>query len=786
MTGGGQPMACPSEQRLIEFLSGRLPDADLVEVAAHLGTCAACCARAQAMPTVPDEFESQLRGLSGAGQSADTRAESAAGTPRSTGQIGARLDEYVLLWPIGEGGMSRVWRAVHQRLGRPVAVKLLSERRAADPTAASRFTREMALIGQLEHPNIVRATDAGESNGTLFLVMELVEGIDAGRLLATAGPLPIADACEIARQTGVALAYAHKTGLVHRDVKPSNLMITPQGTVKLLDLGLALFWSNADSAATASGVILGTPNYMAPEQADDPRRVDGRADLYSLGCALYEWLTGAPPFGGSDYSTPFRKLQAHATVEPAPVRESRPETPPALAAVVARMLAKSPGDRFASADDVVDALAPWTVGADLPRLVTERTTPGDAAPPAASRALRARPVARSRRRPLLWAAVAVALAVTVAAAWSWRSRPDATDGAVIVVTSPGDGGGLTLRAALARAEASGRDCVIRLPAGVIELVRELPPIKSTVEVVGAGMHAVTITRARDAPPFRLLTVAEGGNVRLHQLTLRGGHARDGGGVSNAGHLALFGVQIDGCESSGSGGGIFNFGTLRLAQCAIANNVSADWGGGIYSSGRVSIHDCTIANNVSHAHGGGIYSSGSMSFSNCTVSGNRAARYGGGIVLDGGKATINETTITDNQTEGATGGGLRVFNAPDIRIVNCIIAGNRRSAGPDDVSLFNGTLTGRNNLIGAAPPDCGLHHGEAGNQIGTIERPIDAGLGPLADNGGPTRTHLPAAGSPVLNAGDVGNSAPADQRGQPRKPNSPNDIGSVQRQPHDQS
>jgi hypothetical protein len=266
--------------------------------------------------------------------------------------------------------MGVVYRALHTRLRRVVALKVLPAERTRDAGAVARFEREMEAVGRLEHPHIVRATDAGEADGCHFLVMEYVPGIDLARLVRLCGALEVADACALVRQAALGLQHAHEAGLVHRDIKPSNLMVTPEGVVKLLDLGLALLHGQLPAAEdlTPSGQAMGTADYMAPEQALDSHVVDIRADIYSLGCTLYKLLTGQAPFGGGRYSSTFKKMTAHAHEPVPPVRDLRPEVPEGLAAVLDRLLAKEPAGRFATPQEVADALAPFAA-ADCPGLV---------------------------------------------------------------------------------------------------------------------------------------------------------------------------------------------------------------------------------------------------------------------------------------------------------------------------------------------------------------------------------------------------------------------------------
>ena len=282
--------------------------------------------------------------------------------PASLGQLG----EYRLIEKLGQGGMGVVYKAIHTKLRREVAVKVLPEGSLKDDRAVARFEREMAAVGALDHSNVVRAYDAREIEGIRFLVLELVEGMDLSRLLRQSGPMNVADACEVIRQAALGLQSAQEHGLVHRDVKPSNLMLTPQGRVKVLDLGRARFRIEGSSdELTTGGHALGTVDYMAPEQAASTHTVDVRADVYSLGCTLYKLLTGRSPFRTRENQTAFEILTAHVK-EPVPsIRKIRPDVPAELDAMIAKMLAKHPKGRFATPAEVADAVGPMTAGADL-------------------------------------------------------------------------------------------------------------------------------------------------------------------------------------------------------------------------------------------------------------------------------------------------------------------------------------------------------------------------------------------------------------------------------------
>ncbi len=268
------------------------------------------------------------------------------------------LGSYVLLERIGEGGMGQVFKAKNWKLGRIVAVKLIRKERLANEEAVRRFHREIRAAAQLSHPNIVLAYDADEVNGTHFFAMEFVEGSDLAKLIKQHGPMPVAQACDCVRQAAVGLLHAHERGMVHRDIKPHNLLLTKQGVVKILDMGLARLThadedGEASTTMTQEGVVMGTPDYMAPEQAEESHSVDVRADLYSLGCTLYQLLTGKVPFPGG---TLIQKLKKHQFEQPMPVEQRRPDVPPAVAAVVRKLMAKRPQDRYQTPAELVRAL----------------------------------------------------------------------------------------------------------------------------------------------------------------------------------------------------------------------------------------------------------------------------------------------------------------------------------------------------------------------------------------------------------------------------------------------
>ena len=267
------------------------------------------------------------------------------------GQEALLADRYRLISPLGRGGMGQVWEGRDERLGRAVAVKLLAVD-TANPrdNGVRRFTREAAVTAGLTHPGVPAIYDAGEYHAGLYLVMELIDGCTLGDLIAEQGPLPVAWAAAIAAQVAAVLAAAHERGVVHRDIKPQNVMLTADGTAKILDFGVA----GIDSQRiTSTGISVGTPAYMAPEQLSNMPSTP-RTDLYALGCLLYEMLSGEPVFTGT---SPAALIRMHMEQAPAPLRRGDLDT--ALVQLVWQLLQKDPAWRPSGAREVYDRLLPY-------------------------------------------------------------------------------------------------------------------------------------------------------------------------------------------------------------------------------------------------------------------------------------------------------------------------------------------------------------------------------------------------------------------------------------------
>ncbi len=273
------------------------------------------------------------------------------------------LGNYILLERIGAGGMGQVFKAVHRVLGNVVAIKMLPPGTQHDPAVIARFEREVRVATELVHPNIIAAYAADQSNGIRFLVMQYMEGQDLSAVVKANGPLSVPSAIHYLLQAARGLEFAHAAGVVHRDIKPANLLVDNQGVVKILDLGLARTESpddvDAQAELTEIGSVLGTVDYMAPEQALSARNADSRADIYSLGCSLFYLLTGRPIYEGDSLTA---KLLAHQ-IQPIPdLRQQCPAISARLAAIFQKMVAKRVDERYQSISDVI---------ADLEPLVTE-------------------------------------------------------------------------------------------------------------------------------------------------------------------------------------------------------------------------------------------------------------------------------------------------------------------------------------------------------------------------------------------------------------------------------
>ncbi|QDU98678.1 serine/threonine protein kinase [Lignipirellula cremea] len=378
---------CPADDVLVAFKNGGVDEPDLDSIAGHLDTCEVCLSKLDTLPEWPvvsairhgwEVLETErARGL-GVFEMEIAAAENLGSPTVALEDLPTQIGSYRILGLLGKGGMGRVYRAVHDYLETPVALKVLNTRNK-DDSGKERFLMEMRAIGKVDSPYVVRAAHAGVENNEFYIAMELVEGFDLGVTARCIGRLPVADACEIMRQTALGLAAIHKENLIHRDIKPNNLLLASDGKIKILDLGLARWSPEAqrDHGLTSANVLLGTFDYMSPEQAEG-KGVQASCDLYSLGCTFYHLLAGRPPFATRAYVSMQQKLRGHCFDLPEDLRKISKTIPSEVAELVARLLAKDPGQRPASAAEVAALLAPWTEKSDLVGLasrVTDRRGP---------------------------------------------------------------------------------------------------------------------------------------------------------------------------------------------------------------------------------------------------------------------------------------------------------------------------------------------------------------------------------------------------------------------------
>ena len=446
----------PNHEELRRFGNGTLDPLRHDEIERHVAECDACC---EVLRHVPDDtLVGALRSGASSVPVANDAAVAVSNSAASSSGGLAALPEalrhhprYRILKQVGAGGMGIVYKAEHRMMERHVALKVINRRLLDNPTALERFRLEVKAAARLSHPNIVTAYDADQAGDLQILVMEYVDGISIARQVEKAGPLSVRFACQFARQAAFGLQHAHEKGMVHRDIKPQNLMLTRDGRVKILDFGLARLAHErdgslangtapggttsseairADAADTASdragltrdGASLGTPDYMAPEQVRNARDVDIRADIYGLGGTLYWMLAGQSPF---PQGTILEKLASQVDRQPLDLTLMRSDIPESLLRVLERMLAKSPDDRFGTPAQVAEALAPFCKSAS--------TISEPIAPPPPPATIRPRPSIGTKlskfadrallhRRALLVTGASALVVLSGAVAWNRWGR----------------------------------------------------------------------------------------------------------------------------------------------------------------------------------------------------------------------------------------------------------------------------------------------------------------------------------------------------------------------------
>ena len=353
----------PTDDQLSAFALGQLAPSDTFRIEQHINECATCCETIVGFNS-DDTFTDLLR-------KAGTEAKSillrdVLLSPTTSDDIPTPLlnhARYEIEQLCGRGGMGRVYKARHRMMDRTVALKVIHREWVRNREAIDRFQREVRTAASLDHRNIVTAYDAEQVDDLNVLVMEFVDGADLAQVVNDRGPLPVAEACDYIAQAAKGLKYAHERGMVHRDIKPHNLIVTSEDVVKILDFGLASLApqptperptsKDADGNLTIAGAIMGTPDFISPEQAQDAHKVDGRSDIYSLGMTLYFLLAGQVPFAEGSATD---KLKQHAEASPIPLTQVRQDVPEDLQRIFDRMTAKDPAERFQSPEEVADAL----------------------------------------------------------------------------------------------------------------------------------------------------------------------------------------------------------------------------------------------------------------------------------------------------------------------------------------------------------------------------------------------------------------------------------------------
>lgn len=518
-----KPQLHPQRDELIAFGLGKLFPEEATKVESHLEECESCC---ETLLDLKDDTFVELVRNSPEPQPVRSRNEQVEteGTQHVTDEVipaestepatpddksshaatmlvpsGAAVDltdlpaelqhhpRYEVIEQIGQGGMGAVYRAQHRLMNRPVAVKLINSQLIRHPQAVERFRREVQAAAQLAHPNIVAAYDAEQAGDVHFLAMEFVEGTDLSDVVLHRGPLPVAEACEYVRQAALGLQHAHEKGMVHRDIKPHNLMLSPDGQVRILDFGLAGFAteeayleseeapeSNDDTTPihlTTIGSVMGTPDYIAPEQARDAHSADIRADIYSLGCTLHFLLSGKPVF---EADSVVDKLKAHASADLPQLVDSRVDASPELQDILDRMLAKNADDRFQTPAAVAEALGAFLEPQTSPTMASDQ-------PPAK------RKTARALLATLITLLAGVIIVVTTQGNFEVRSE---LDGVQVTVSRNGE----TFRVL----DVNSGTSVFWLPSEEFQVTArgnvDVSVSQQNVQVTWMGKQAIQITR----------------------------------------------------------------------------------------------------------------------------------------------------------------------------------------------------------------------------------------------------------------------------------------------------
>lgn len=469
---------CPSQERLLGYSQGTLSPEDVLQIEQHVHACPECEGTLNLTDGQTDTVLSELR--KGPPSDIPTDVEYPIRSDfqgdikpaptldlkhSSEVQAGERtLGNYILLEKIGAGGMGQVYKARHQRMDRVVALKVLPAKFLQDKAAVARFEREVKAAARITHPNIVAAFDADVAENEHFLVMEYVEGNDLSALVKKSGTLGVKQAVNCVLQAARGLEAAHANGIIHRDIKPANLLLDRKGTIKILDMGLARLHDDTGTQAelTATGAVMGTVDFMAPEQALDSKAADHRADIYSLGCTLYYLLSGRPTYHGETLTARLLAHQSHPIPDLCSVQSDVPE---ALENIFQKMISKKPSDRYQTVTELI---------ADLESL---GTSVGIALPPNQATATRLPTDDEGRKRRNRWRTVCGITAAAIILL------------AVIVIVNRNDGTKLVVE--------------VNVPGAKVEVVNEVdnqvkvttPSDKTTIEIgVEPGTHRIVVSK----------------------------------------------------------------------------------------------------------------------------------------------------------------------------------------------------------------------------------------------------------------------------------------------------
>lgn len=577
---------------------------------------------------------------------------------------------------IGRGGMGAVYKATELSLHRAVAIKILPADLMEDAEAfyAERFAQEARTMARLNHPGLVRVFDFGKTaDGLLYFVMEYVEGTDLARLIKESGKLPPERALDVAEQMCRALDYAHREGVVHRDIKPANLLLTRDGQIKIADFGLAKQHDAAALGFTKSSVIVGTPDYLAPEAWTPGTALDGRADLFSAGVVLYQMLTGQVPRGLW------------------PLASECAGTDARFDAVIDKAVQPERDARYATAAEMI---------ADLEAI---RTTPA--------------PRVRNPRRK--WWLLAAGAAAAAASAGVMLWPPNHKSARLSThVTSTAETGPGSLREAMDNCDANpGPDTITFAPelAGQTFVIAERQPRVEPINLpsgdeapvpggpifidAGSIPGGISISSAYGSLFLR------GDDVSMHGLTFTGSLKPGRHAVASFGRFTATDCIFDGNHADVSGGAFFNMleGNAEFVRCRFTGN-TAPGGAAIHNLGTLVLTDCIFTGNKASSGGAISQDGGTLTMTNCTFTENEAAMRGGAIAAVQGAVTATRCTIQKNSVTGTTpatqgGGGIYLTDPAVVNLDGCVVSENTAASGNGpEVWNQGGTLTER----GAAP------------------------------------------------------------------------------------